>query len=68
MHEDRIINLEIKYSHQEEFIFELNKVVIAQQKTIDQLEKELTDIKKSLNAGSGVDPSRTLKDDRPPHF
>lgn len=68
MLEERIINLEIRYSHQEEFIHQLNEIVVAHQKTIERLEKEVLDLKRSLNAEGGVSGNRSLKDDVPPHY
>jgi SlyX protein len=65
--EDRIINLEIKFSHHDDFLEQLNQVVTEQQGLIERLQKELSDIKGQMNIGS-VDPSRTLRDDVPPHY
>jgi SlyX protein len=68
MTEQQIINLEIKFAHLEDFTQELNKVVTLQQKTIDRMEKEILDLKRNLNSDNGVQPGRTLKDDKPPHY
>ena len=66
--EQRIINLEIKYSHLEDFVYQLNGVVTLQQSTIERMEKEILDLKKNVNSENGVQPSRTLMDDKPPHY
>jgi SlyX protein len=66
MSEERITNLEIRYSHQDEFLAQLNQIVIDQQKTIERLEKEILDIKRTLNSFPGED--RLLKNERPPHY
>lgn len=68
MDESRIIDLEIRYLHQENFLQELNTVVIAQQEAIGRLEKEILDLKRNINSEGGVSPTRTLKDDKPPHY
>lgn len=68
MIEDRITELEIRFSHQDVFIHELNSIVVAQQKTIERLEKEILDLKRSVNSESGVSGTRTLRDDKPPHY
>lgn len=68
MDEQKIIDLEIRYSHLEDFIQQLNEVVTSQQTTIARLEKEIIDLKGSLNTGAGVSPTRTLLDDKPPHY
>lgn len=68
MQEDRIINLEIKFSHQDQLLDDLNKVVTAQQLTIERLEREILDLKRSINGGSSVTGTRSLADDKPPHY
>ncbi len=68
MLEERIINLEIKYVHQDDFLDKLNQVVTSQQVTIERLQKEILDLKRSVNGGGGVDGSRSLVDDKPPHY
>lgn len=68
MSEDRIINLEIKFAHQDDFLNQLNQIVIEQQMRIERLEKQVLDLKRDVNASGGVDGSRSLKDDKPPHY
>lgn len=68
MSDERITELEIRFSHQDNFLHQLNEIVVQQQKTIDRLEKEIIDLKRSMNAESGVSSTRTLKDDKPPHY
>ena len=66
--EQRLTNLEIRYTHQEDFLHELNDIVVKQQKIIERLEKEIIDLKRSLNSEGGVSATRTLRDDIPPHY
>jgi SlyX protein len=66
--EQRITELEIRFSHQDHFLKELNEVIIAQHATISRLEKEILDLKRSVNAESGVNGLRTLNDEKPPHY
>lgn len=68
MDEQRLINLEIKFSHQEDFLQQLNAVVIAQQEQLARAEKEILDLKRNINAEGGVQGTRTLADDKPPHY
>lgn len=68
MSEDRITELEIRFAHQDHFIHQLNEIVVAQQKTIDRLEREMIDLKRTLNSEAGVNPTRSLSDDKPPHY
>lgn len=68
MDEKRLIDLEIRYVHQQEFIQQLNEVVIAHSSTIARLEKEILDLKRNINSENGVSPTRSLADDKPPHY
>lgn len=66
--DQRIIDLEIKFSHQEDFLHQLNQVVIAQQDAISRMEKEILDLKRNINSEGGVQSTRSLADDKPPHY
>lgn len=68
MNDERIINLEIKFAHQDDFLNQLNKIVSSQQSTIERLEKEVLELRRNLNVGSSVDGNRSLSDDKPPHY
>lgn len=68
MNEERIINLEIRFAHQDEFLNQLNQIVVEQQKTIERLQKDIIDLKRNINSESGVAPTRSLADDKPPHY
>lgn len=47
--EDRIIDLEIKFTHQEKIIDELNEVIIEQGKEIIELKKKIKLLKDSFD-------------------
>ena len=68
MNEDRIVNLEIKFSHQDHFLMQLNEVVMKQSKVIERLEKEMIDLKSMMNTSAQVDQNRSLADEKPPHY
>lgn len=68
MSDDRITDLEIRFSHQDDFLHKLNETVVEQQKTIERLEKEILDLKRSMNAESGISGNRSLRDEKPPHY
>jgi len=67
MLEQRIINLEVKFTHQDDLVDQLNKIVTSQQNIIEKLQKDVLDLK-LLFAGSEVSGNRTMKDDVPPHY
>jgi SlyX protein len=66
MLEDRITELEIKFSHQDHLVNELNQIISNQQLSIDRLIKEIQDLK--LSVEGSAQSSRTLEDDVPPHY
>jgi SlyX protein len=68
MNDERLTNLEIKFSHQDMMLEQLNKIVTSQQTTIERMEKEILDLKRNINQENGVQGSRSLADDRPPHY
>lgn len=67
MEEARLINLEVKFTHQDELLNELNKIVAAQQIIIEKLQKDVRELQ-LMNAKSDVQGGRSLKDDIPPHY
>lgn len=67
MLEERLTNLEIRFSHQDYYLDQLNQIVTSQQQTIKRLEKEILDLKTSVNSG-GVDGNRNPLNERPPHY
>ena len=66
--EERVVELEMRFMHQQSTIQELNEVVIAQQKSINDLKEEVELLKRQmrLEAGSIIrDPSEETP---PPHY
>lgn len=68
MIEPRIIALEEKFAHQDYLVEQLNKIVTDQQLIIDQLKKDVMELKLSQNSAANQAGTRTLKDDVPPHY
>lgn len=68
MSDDRLTELEIRYAHMEDFIQKLNTVVVDQAAIIARLEKEMLDLKRNANLDGEVQPTRSLQDDKPPHY
>lgn len=67
MLEERIKDLEIKFSHQDDLIDQLNKIVAAQGTVIEKLQNEILELRLS-QGDNGTQVSRTLADDVPPHY
>ena len=66
MLEEKIKNLEVKFSHQDFLLDQLNKIVTAQQLTIEKLQKDILELK--LSQSENNSQSRSLADDVPPHY
>jgi SlyX protein len=67
MNDERLIDLEIKFAHQEMALEELQKAVYDQNAVIDRLEKTVKLLKGKLNAierGDGAPPVN----EKPPHY
>jgi len=69
--QDRIIELESKFSFQEDTIQELNEVIIRQQRQIDELTRKLAQLGEQLadviaqrSEGQVTNPA----DEKPPHY
>ena len=67
---DRIIELEIKVSFQDDFLERLDRVIISQQKQIDLLQTQLRFLHQAYTT-SGDDKEKesySLFDELPPHY
>lgn len=65
MSEDRLIELEMKITHQEMMIEQMNKALYQQQTQLDQLEATLKALGKRLQGGEGdFGPGN----EKPPHY
>lgn len=70
MHEEqnqRFVDIEMKLSHQEYLIEELNQVVRSQQEALDQLEKLVKRMGDRLREGGG-EPQVGPGNEKPPHY
>ncbi len=63
----RLTDLEIKASFQEDLLDELNQTVVRQQQQIVQLIREIAHLREASTDG-GVGASRNLRDELPPHY
>ncbi|MCM1128410.1 MAG: SlyX family protein [Alistipes senegalensis] len=64
--EERLMDLEMRISHQEEAIDVLNRTVYRQQNQIDQLEAALSELARRMveKAHDRMDPAH----EKPPHY
>jgi uncharacterized coiled-coil protein SlyX len=61
--DDRLVELEIRYTHLERQLEDLNQVVISQQKVIDGLLKRVAELQARV-----ADAGDPQSNDRPPHY
>ncbi len=66
MFKKSITELEIKFSHQDFLLDQLNKIVADQQLAIEKLQQEVKEIK--LSQSDSASSQRSLEDDIPPHY
>ncbi len=69
MNEERIENLELKYSYQEQAINEMSDIIYQQQKKIERMEELLKAVmEKTAENESGPSHVTSLMDEVPPHY
>ena len=66
--ETRIIDLEIRLTHQEAMLHELNEVLILQQKVIDRLQAEVDLLKERISAVAVSNIADISQEKPPPHY
>lgn len=64
--EQRIAELELRFTEQQELVQQLSDVVYAQQKSIDLLMSELRSMRKKLEGEPGVVDAK--EQEKPPHY
>ncbi len=67
--EPRLTRLEEKASYAEDLLDDLNRLVYQQQQQIDQLTREVVELRQQLaHHNSGGSTTRNLRDELPPHY
>ena len=69
--QDKIIELETKYSFQEELLNELNKEMAKQQRQLQALVIEMRALREQLQdtqTGAGNPGAGSASDEKPPHY
>jgi SlyX protein len=68
MNEERIVDIEIKLTRQEDLVESLNQVVYEQQKKIDKLEALCAELVRHVKNLADAGGERNLDHERPPHY
>ena len=68
--EEKLIELETKFSFQEDLLSDLNEIVAKQQRHLDELITEMSEIKEQLQdaAERGAAEGQEEQDEKPPHY
>ena len=68
--EEKLIELETKFSYQEDLLSDLNDIVAKQQLQLDELITEMSGIKEQLQdaAERGSAEGHEEQDEKPPHY
>lgn len=66
--EKRLVDIEIKMTHQEVILNDLSDVVFKQQQFIDGLERRLSALIKRIESADKDDAEIGPADDKPPHY
>ena len=68
--EEKLIELETKFSYQEDLLSDLNGIVARQQRQLDELITEMSGIKEQLQdaAERGSAEGHDEQDEKPPHY
>ena len=68
--EEKLIELETKFSYQEDLLSGLNTIVARQQRQLDELINEMSAIKEQLQGALERGPAvgQAEQDEKPPHY
>ncbi|HEY9052133.1 MAG TPA: SlyX family protein [Gammaproteobacteria bacterium] len=66
--EAKLIDLEIRYAHQQNHVDELDKVIYRQQQMIDRLNEKINLMEKRLKTFGESNILRPEEDSPPPHY
>lgn len=65
--DERLIELELRYTHLQHLVDQLNDVIVSQQRELDLLARELRELRGAV-AGASRDGSGGADHERPPHY
>lgn len=67
--EEKLIELETKFSYQEDLLAELNSIVARQQRQLDEVLRELAAVKEQLREATLRGPAQgEVGQEKPPHY
>lgn len=66
--EARLVELEVRFTHQDRALSDLSDVVYRQQQVIEQLERRVKSLEKRITEADEPAPERDPSDEVPPHY
>jgi SlyX protein len=66
--EDRLVELEIRYMHQQRLVAELSDVVYQQQQSLQRIERDIAQIRDQLNLALPSLVRSSEEEEPPPHY
>ena len=66
--EEKLIDLEIRFAHQQDYIEKLDDVIYHQQQTIDKLEQKIEILQKRIKTFAESNILKPEEDSPPPHY
>lgn len=66
--EDKLIDMEIRFAHQQDHIEQLDQVIYTQQQRIDDLSERLENLEKRLKSMTESNILKPEEDSPPPHY
>ena len=68
INEERLVDIELKLTHQEDTVDALNTIVYTQQKKIDELEKLLLALARQVKEQANSLSEANSGNEKPPHY
>ena len=66
--EEKIIDLEIRLTHQDDHIQELDKIIYQQQQTLDLMQAQITDLQGKMKNMTENNILSSSEESPPPHY
>ena len=66
--DDKLVDMEIRFAHQQDHIEQLDRVIYQQQQTIDALAERLGQIEKRLKSATEANILKPEEESPPPHY
>ena len=66
--ENKLIDMEIRFAHQQDHIEQLDQIIYQQQQSIDAMNQRLMQLEKRMKSATEANILRPDEDSPPPHY